>query len=91
MTHYFDQDPESEHRYRLIEAEFEGQSFSFRTDSGVFSGTEVDYGTALLLDSVLQQGTPHNGVCSSDRFDCPGHRSGRGIRYRELYPGEGGT
>ncbi|HHU08182.1 MAG TPA: class I SAM-dependent methyltransferase [Clostridiaceae bacterium] len=55
MTHYFDQDPESEHRYRLIEAEFEGQSFSFRTDSGVFSGTEVDYGTALLIDNVLQE------------------------------------
>lgn len=55
MTHYFDQEPESEHRYRLIETEFKGVNFSFRTDSGVFSGTDIDRGTALLIDIVLAE------------------------------------
>lgn len=55
MTHYFDQEPESNHRYRLIEAEFEGHKFCFCTDSGVFSGADIDRGTALLVGIVLDE------------------------------------
>ncbi|HHV41600.1 MAG TPA: class I SAM-dependent methyltransferase [Clostridiaceae bacterium] len=53
MSHYFDQSPESEHRYRDFVAEFEGVNFRFRTDSSVFSKQAIDYGTKLLIETVL--------------------------------------
>ncbi|NLB08525.1 MAG: class I SAM-dependent methyltransferase [Clostridiales bacterium] len=53
MTHYFDPEPEAEHRYRHFTAEFGGEVFAFCTDSGVFSADGIDRGTALLIETVL--------------------------------------
>ncbi len=53
MAHYFDTEPESEHRYRRFKAEFGGKAFAFCTDSGVFSAAGIDRGTALLIETVL--------------------------------------
>lgn len=47
--HYYTQSPESEHKPRTVEAEYRGQRLTFHTDSGVFSRTEIDKGSAALL------------------------------------------
>lgn len=54
MAHYFDQEPKTEHRYRLLEAEFCEVKFKFHSDSSVFSATKIDQGSQLLLLTVLE-------------------------------------
>lgn len=71
--HYFTEHPESEHRPMSVETEYRGQAFSFQTDSGVFSRTEIDRGTRTLLaampetisGTVLDMGCGYGvlGVC----------------------------
>ncbi len=53
MAHYFDTDPQAEHQIRDIPARFHGIDFRFTTDSGVFSKTRLDYGTELLIETVI--------------------------------------
>ncbi len=54
MTHYFDQKPDSEHEFGRFEATWEGITFQFTTDHGVFSRKRLDDGTDLLVNSVLK-------------------------------------
>ncbi len=54
MTHYFDQKPDVSHAPRSFDLSFEGVSFKFVTDRGVFSRKKLDDGTALLLSTVLE-------------------------------------
>lgn len=54
MSHYFDENPQVEHRPRMIEARVNGIDFSFETDSGVFSQTQLDYGSRLMLETVIE-------------------------------------
>jgi 16S rRNA (guanine1207-N2)-methyltransferase len=53
MSHYYDSVPNSEHQTRSIQARFNGLDFEFSTDSGVFSKQRLDYGTALLIETVI--------------------------------------
>ncbi|SFQ17897.1 class I SAM-dependent methyltransferase [Salibacterium halotolerans] len=49
-NHYFDENPEQRSDERTVTAHLRGQQMSFRSDHGVFSKREVDYGTRVLLD-----------------------------------------
>lgn len=47
--HYFTVSPESEHLHLSLNYNYRGYSLSFATDKGVFSRTEIDQGSDLLL------------------------------------------
>jgi len=49
---YFAGHPKSKRRPAEIQAAVRGQSFTFRTDAGVFSRKEIDRGTELLLAAL---------------------------------------
>lgn len=51
MSHYFTT-PTGEENRRLVDATIWGRDYSFVTANGVFSGTRLDPGTAVLLRSV---------------------------------------
>ncbi|NLC40906.1 MAG: class I SAM-dependent methyltransferase [Clostridiaceae bacterium] len=55
MPHYFEPKENAPHSYQEIEAEFEGKSFTFLTDSHVFSREAVDVGSSLLISTILAQ------------------------------------
>ncbi|MFH1881016.1 MAG: methyltransferase [Bacillota bacterium] len=50
--HYFTEMPESPHKPMRFQAEYRGHSFTFQTDSGVFSRTAIDRGSRELLDAL---------------------------------------
>jgi 16S rRNA (guanine1207-N2)-methyltransferase len=50
--HYYTKTPESPHRPLRFQAEYRGQPLTFQTDSGVFSRTEIDKGTRILLTAL---------------------------------------
>ncbi|MCI4371229.1 MAG: class I SAM-dependent methyltransferase [Thermoplasmata archaeon] len=49
---YFAKRPSSAHRPRELRGVFRGYTFTFRTDTGVFSGGRLDRGTELLLAAL---------------------------------------
>ncbi len=53
MSHYFTNDETLHHDEKTISETFEGVSFSFATDAGVFSKNRLDEGSRLLLESVV--------------------------------------
>lgn len=50
-NHYFSQTPGSESDPRFWEYSLKGQKFRFKTDTGVFSKKEVDFGSRLLIET----------------------------------------
>ena len=50
--HYYTSAPTSAHKTAYVETEYRGHALKFETDSGVFSRTELDRGTEVLLDSL---------------------------------------
>ena len=50
--HYYSANPQSPHKPGQVETEYRGQRLTFGTDSGVFSRTELDRGTEILLDAL---------------------------------------
>lgn len=50
--HYFSADPRAPSRVRQWSTRLRGRSFTFLTDSGMFSPDRVDPGTRLLVESV---------------------------------------
>ena len=50
--HYYTSAPTSAHKTAYVEMEYRGHALKFETDSGVFSRTELDRGTEVLLDSL---------------------------------------
>ena len=52
MSHYFTNDETPIGKTREIQATIFGRELTFTTTSGVFSGTRLDPGTAVLLRSV---------------------------------------
>lgn len=53
--HYYSKTPTSEHRPGMLTYAYRGHNLSFETDSGVFSRTEIDEGTDLLLRTLPEQ------------------------------------
>ena len=53
--HYYTSAPTSAHKAAYVETEYRGHALRFETDSGVFSRTELDRGTEVLLDALPEK------------------------------------
>ncbi|MEB3103627.1 class I SAM-dependent methyltransferase [Ferviditalea candida] len=51
--HYFSQTPSVRHDRRRMEVRLRGRSFEFVTDSGVFSKEGIDFGSRLLIETMV--------------------------------------
>ncbi len=58
MPQYFDNVEGMEHQNITIKFELLGESYSFFSDKGVFSKNKLDFGTELLLKTVLEMNIP---------------------------------
>lgn len=54
MSHYFTDNRDLSHDYKEINLQFENISFSFMSDSGVFSKNKIDEGSRLLIEAVYK-------------------------------------
>lgn len=54
MPQYFESEPVTPSSKRTIDYRIDGKNFSFVTDTAVFSKTQVDKGTDLLLHSAIE-------------------------------------
>lgn len=54
MSHYFTNDSH-EHDYQTITYDINNHTYSFTTDAGVFSRGGVDFGTNLLIETILSE------------------------------------
>lgn len=61
-SHYYTEQPESEHKFEQWSFELLGKSFHFVTDSGVFSRNTVDFGSRVLLGAFQWQDLPDGRV-----------------------------
>ena len=52
MSHYFTTD-QTAHDYREIDYTFKNTVYNFKTDRGVFSKDQLDYGTRVLISGVV--------------------------------------
>lgn len=59
MSHYFTDNRNLEQNRKEIPFRFLGVYYTFITDNGVFSKTEVDFGTWVLLKQVCSEGLGH--------------------------------
>lgn len=50
--HYYTATPHSEHKPAVVHCTYRGHDLTFDTDSGVFSRTELDRGTEVLLNAL---------------------------------------
>ena len=61
-NHYYSQSPQSESNPTYWEFTLRGKKFRFKTDSGVFSKKEVDFGSRLLIDSFSLAGESEGDI-----------------------------
>ena len=54
-NHYYSENPETAHDLHQWSFELAGKTFQFMTDSGVFSRTEIDKGTEILLNALPEE------------------------------------
>lgn len=54
MTHYFTNNEDLEHQEKSFDFHISNEVFNFKTDKGVFSRKNVDYGTKVLIENVLK-------------------------------------
>jgi len=55
MSHYFENDINLASEIKSFNINIEGNNFIFNTDNGVFSKGELDFGTYLLIKTVLSK------------------------------------
>ncbi|WP_050613624.1 class I SAM-dependent methyltransferase [Bacillus testis] len=53
-NHYYSKNPDVESNPSYWEFTLRGKAFRFKTDNGVFSKKEVDFGSRLLIDTVTE-------------------------------------
>ena len=53
MGHYFINDDNLKSNLREITININDQKFNFKTDNGVFSKNELDFGTRLLIENII--------------------------------------
>lgn len=86
MPHYYDENPEAPHSRREVDVRIGTVDLSFQTDSAVFSRNQLDFGTRLLVDSVLEdyrsQGQPPRGRM----LDLGCGYGPVGIAFKRLFP-----
>lgn len=51
--HYYSQKPTVAHDEKMIKHHFGDREFVFKTDAGVFSRSKVDFGSSLLINTIL--------------------------------------
>jgi len=56
MGHYFINDDNLKSEIKEFRVNLVGYEFKFKTDNGVFSKGELDFGTRLLLETILKEG-----------------------------------
>ncbi len=54
MDHYYSEKPSSKSEESLITGDIAGHTFKFHTDKGVFSKNSVDFGTKLLMETIIE-------------------------------------
>ena len=62
MAHYYSEKPESESLERTLHYEFNGRTFTFVSDTSVFSKDHVDYATDLLLKTIKTSAEMKRGL-----------------------------
>ncbi|KRM56154.1 class I SAM-dependent methyltransferase [Lacticaseibacillus sharpeae] len=55
MNHYYTNDPDLEHNEHSFNFDLGGHSLHFTTDNGVFSKHTIDFGSRVLIETVLNQ------------------------------------
>ena len=55
MEHYFINNNDLKSEIKEFKVKFNNQEFTFKTDNGVFSKGELDYGTYLLISNILKE------------------------------------
>lgn len=86
MAHYFDQSPESEHKPGKIETRIGGVDLTFQTDSGVFSKSQLDFGTRLLIETVLEENRQAGHAMHGALLDLGCGYGPVGIAFKRLFP-----
>ncbi|SEG77831.1 class I SAM-dependent methyltransferase [Paenibacillus sp. UNC499MF] len=80
--HYYTQKPTVKHNVREIEFQVGDRKLKLKTDAGVFSKSEVDFGSRLLIETmvlpakarILDVGCGYGPIGLSAAFKCPsGH------------------
>lgn len=62
MGHYFIDDENLKSNIQEFRIKFLDNYFNFKTDNGVFSKGELDFGTKLLIEMVLKEDIGGNGL-----------------------------
>ena len=65
MAFYYDSEPTTESNKRVITYSQHGVNFEFTTDTDVFSKTQVDFGTDLMLGAVIRDVKDRNAKVGS--------------------------
>lgn len=61
MSHYFKDDPNLKSNIRTIKFSLFEKEYTFYTDDGIFSKDHLDYGTKVLLKTLIRE--PLDGKC----------------------------
>jgi 16S rRNA (guanine1207-N2)-methyltransferase len=51
--HYYSAKPTAAHEFNQIQIKLRGKEFTFVTDAGVFSKKEIDFGSKLLIETMV--------------------------------------
>ena len=51
--HYYSAKPTTAHELNQIQIKLRGKEFTFVTDAGVFSKKEIDFGSKLLIETMV--------------------------------------
>ena len=62
MEHYFTNNSHLKSEIRTISYENKGIVFTFFSDLGVFSKDKIDYGSRVLVETIIQQGKKYNNI-----------------------------
>ena len=62
MEHYFTNNSHLKSEIRAISYENKGIVFTFFSDLGVFSKDKIDYGSRVLVETIIQQGKKYNNI-----------------------------
>ena len=62
MEHYFTNNSHLKSEIRTISYENRGIVFTFFSDLGVFSKDKIDYGSRVLVETILQQEKKYNKI-----------------------------
>ena len=60
MGHYFINDNSLKSDIKEFKVKIENQEFVFKTDNGVFSKGELDFGTKILIETILKENLSGN-------------------------------